>query len=272
MMIYGPPGVGKTSTALVTIAEFQRNGAVCALADAENKFDQAWASKLGVNVDELMVGQFDTSEDMLDWIRAIASIADVIVIDSITGLASKGMLYNSKNQLKDLEEDTMALQARLMFKYFRTTHPTIAKNKNTVILISQVYDTMDQYNPRKAAGGNAPQFFNLLNLSISRSKIKDEDLKDEAYTIKYTCEKGSYTGAPKYKSSVETVFFLDRGFDRDYEIVARAKELGLFGDSTAKTVYTDTDGNIHEFRGSKTTRILEWMKEQNLIEDLRKQI
>lgn len=173
--IYGPESSGKTTIAIHTIAEAQKAGGICAIIDAEHAFDAAYARKLGVNVDELLISQPDYGEQALEIAeRLILSGAlDVVVIDSVAALVPKGELEG------EMGESKMGLQARLMSQAMRKLTAAISRTNCTCIFINQLREKIGVMfgNPETTTGGNALKFYASVRLDIRKSSaIKDGDV------------------------------------------------------------------------------------------------
>lgn len=173
--IYGPESSGKTTIAIHTIAEAQKAGGICAIIDAEHAFDAAYARKLGVNVDELLISQPDYGEQALEIAeRLILSGAlDVVVVDSVAALVPKGELEG------EMGESKMGLQARLMSQAMRKLTAAISRTNCTCIFINQLREKIGVMfgNPETTTGGNALKFYASVRLDIRRStQIKDGDV------------------------------------------------------------------------------------------------
>ncbi|WP_129020109.1 MULTISPECIES: recombinase RecA [Edaphocola] len=173
--IYGPESSGKTTIAIHTVAEAQKAGGICAIIDAEHAFDAAYARKLGVNVDELLISQPDYGEQALEIAeRLILSGAlDVVVIDSVAALVPKGELEG------EMGESKMGLQARLMSQAMRKLTAAISRTNCTCIFINQLREKIGVMfgNPETTTGGNALKFYASVRLDIRRSTaIKDGDV------------------------------------------------------------------------------------------------
>src|SRR5690606_16081473 len=172
--IYGPESSGKTTIAIHTIAEAQKAGGICAIIDAEHAFDAAYARKLGVNVDELLIAQPDYGEQALEIAeRLILSGAlDVVVIDSVAALVPKGELEG------EMGDSKMGLQARLMSQAMRKITAAISRTQCTCIFINQLREKIGVMfgNPETTTGGNALKFYASVRLDIRKSTaIKDGD-------------------------------------------------------------------------------------------------
>lgn len=172
--IYGPESSGKTTVALHVIAEAQKTGGTAAFIDAEHALDPVYASKIGVNIDELIVSQPDTGEQALDICDALvrSGAIDVIVIDSVAALVPKAEITG------EMGESHMGLQARLMSQALRKITAIVNKSKTAVIFINQLRMKIGVMfgNPETTTGGNALKFYASLRLDIRKGEaIKQGD-------------------------------------------------------------------------------------------------
>lgn len=172
--IYGPESSGKTTVALHVIAEAQKTGGTAAFIDAEHALDPVYASKIGVNIEELIVSQPDTGEQALDICDALvrSGAIDVIVIDSVAALVPKAEITG------EMGESHMGLQARLMSQALRKITAIVNKSKTAVIFINQLRMKIGVMfgNPETTTGGNALKFYASLRLDIRKGEaIKQGD-------------------------------------------------------------------------------------------------
>jgi recombination protein RecA len=172
--IYGPESSGKTTLAIQAIANCQRTGGIAAFIDAEHAFDKAYAEKLGVNVNELLISQPDDGEQALDITEHLirSGAIDIIVIDSVAALVPRGELEG------EMGESKMGLQARLMSQALRKLTGTISKTGCCCIFINQLREKIGVMfgNPETTTGGNALKFYASVRLDIRRiGQIKEGD-------------------------------------------------------------------------------------------------
>jgi len=172
--IYGPESSGKTTLCLQIVAEAQKTGGVGAFIDAEHALDLAYARRVGVNVDDLLVAQPDTGEQALDIadILVRSGAIDVIVVDSVAALVPQAEL---NGEMGDVQP---GLQARLMSKALRKLTSSINKSRTTVIFTNQIRMKIGVMfgNPETTSGGNALKFYASVRLDIRRiGAIKDSD-------------------------------------------------------------------------------------------------
>ncbi|TGL40843.1 recombinase RecA [Leptospira perdikensis] len=170
--IYGPESSGKTTLTLSAIAETQKKGGIAAFIDAEHALDPAYAKKLGVNVDDLLVAQPDNGEEALEICESLvrSNAIDLIVIDSVAALVPKAEIEG------DMGDSHMGLQARLMSQALRKLTGTISKSNTTVIFINQIRMKIGVMfgSPETTTGGNALKFYASIRLDIRRIETLKE--------------------------------------------------------------------------------------------------
>ncbi len=170
--VFGPEASGKTSLALHAVAEAQKLGGIAAFVDAEHALDVAYARRLGVNCDELLVSQPDTGEQALEIADMLvrSGAIDIMVIDSVAALVPRAEIEG------DMGDSHMGLQARLMSQALRKLTAAINKSKACVIFINQIRMKIGVVfgNPETTTGGNALKFYSSVRLDIRRiGAIKD---------------------------------------------------------------------------------------------------
>lgn len=182
--IYGPESSGKTTLALHAIAEIQKQGGTAAFIDAEHALDPAYARRLGVDTDNLLVSQPDNGEQALDIAETLvrSSAVDVVVVDSVAALVPQAEIDG------DMGDSHMGLQARLMSQALRKLTAIISKSHTTVIFINQIRMKIGVMfgNPETTTGGNALKFYASVRVDIRRTgQIKSgEDIMGNRTKIK----------------------------------------------------------------------------------------
>ncbi len=172
--VYGPESSGKTTLALQVIAEAQKQGGTCAFVDAEHALDPAYAKKLGVNVDDLLISQPDAGEQALEIADTLvrSGALDVLVVDSVAALVPRAELEG------EMGDSHMGLHARLMSQALRKLTSSISKSRTLVIFINQIRMKIGVMfgNPETTTGGNALKFYASVRLDIRRiGAIKDKE-------------------------------------------------------------------------------------------------
>ncbi len=172
--IYGPESSGKTTLALHVVAEAQKTGGTCAFVDAEHALDPIYATKLGVDIDELLISQPDGGEQALEITDTLvrSGAVDVLVIDSVAALVPRAELEG------EMGDTHVGLQARLMSQALRKLTASVARSNTLVIFINQIRMKIGVMfgNPETTTGGNALKFYSSVRLEIRRiGAIKDHD-------------------------------------------------------------------------------------------------
>jgi recombination protein RecA len=170
--IFGPEASGKTTLALQVIAEAQRMGGLAAFVDAEHALDAAYARKLGVDIDNLLVSQPDNGEQALEIVEVIirSGSVDVVVVDSVAALVPRAEIEG------EMGEAQMGLQARLMSQALRKLTGVVSKSKTALIFINQLREKIGVMfgNPETTTGGRALKFYASVRIDIRRiGAIKD---------------------------------------------------------------------------------------------------
>lgn len=172
--IFGPESSGKTTLALHTIAESQKAGGICAFVDAEHALDLTYATKLGVNADDLVVSQPDTGEQALEIVDILvrSGATDVIIVDSVAALTPRAEIEG------EMGDSHMGLQARLLSQALRKITASVSRTKCMVVFINQIRMKIGVMfgNPETTTGGNALKFYSSVRLDIRRiGAIKEKD-------------------------------------------------------------------------------------------------
>jgi recombination protein RecA len=266
--IYGPESSGKTTLATHIIAEAQKKGGICAFIDAEHAFDSAYAQKLGVDIDNLLISQPDYGEQALEIAdRLILSGAlDVVVIDSVAALVPKSELEG------EMGDSKMGLHARLMSQALRKLTATISKTNSCCIFINQLREKIGVMfgNPETTTGGNALKFYASVRLDIRRmTQIKDGD-EIIGNHIKVKVVKNKV--APPFRQAEFDIIY-GEGISKVGEIIDMGVELGIVqksgswfsynsdklgqGRESVKQLLIDNPGMANEIEGKIREKIKE---------------
>jgi recombination protein RecA len=230
--IFGPESSGKTTLALQIIAEAQKKGGMAAFVDAEHALDAAYAKKLGVDLDNLLVSQPDNGEQALEIVEVIirSNSVDVVVVDSVAALVPRAEIEG------EMGEAQMGLQARLMSQALRKLTGAVSKSKASLIFINQLREKIGVMfgNPETTTGGRALKFYSSVRVDIRRiGAIKDgEDVVGNRTRVKIVKNKM----APPFREAEFDVMY-GEGVSREGDLIDIAVEHKIIEKSGAWFAY-----------------------------------
>ena len=234
--IYGPESSGKTTLALHAVAQAQKNGGIAAFVDAEHALDVAYAKRLGVDCDELLISQPDTGEQALEIADMLVRSGgiDIVVIDSVAALVPRAEIEG------EMGDSHMGLQARLMSQALRKLAGTIGKTNTTIIFINQIRMKIGVVygNPETTTGGNALKFYASMRLEIRRAAPIKEGQEIIGNRTKVKVVKNKL--APPFKN-VEFDLMYGEGISRTGDLLDMGAELEI----------VDKSGSWYSFEGER---------------------
>lgn len=232
--IYGPESSGKTTVALHMVAEVQKRGGVAGFIDAEHALDPVYASRIGVDIDNLYISQPDNGEQAMEITETLvrSGAVDIIIVDSVAALVPKAEIDG------DMGDSHVGLQARLMSQALRKLTAVISKSNCIVIFINQLREKIGVMfgNPETTTGGRALKFYSSIRLDVR----KGEALKQAGEVI------GNHTRikvvknkiAPPFKEAEFDIMF-GQGISREGDIIDLAANIGVINKSGAWYAYND---------------------------------
>lgn len=232
--IYGPESSGKTTLTLHAIAEIQKQGGTAAFIDAEHALDPAYAKRLGVDVDNLLISQPDNGEQALEITETLvrSNAVDLIVVDSVAALVPRAEIEG------DMGDSHMGLQARLMSQALRKLAGVINRSKATVIFINQIRMKIGVMfgNPETTTGGNALKFYASVRMDIRRTgQIKQgEDIIGNRTRVKIVKNKI----APPFRQAEFDIMY-NQGISKSGDVIDLAVANGIVEKAGAWYAYKD---------------------------------
>jgi recombination protein RecA len=236
--IYGPESSGKSTLALHTVAEAQKDGGICAFIDAEHAMDPVYAGKLGVKLDELLISQPDNGEQALEIVESLVRSGklDVIVIDSVAALTPRDEIEG------EMGAHHVGKQARLMSQALRKLTGIVAKSKTVVIFINQIRMQVGVMfgNPETTPGGKALKFYTSVRLDIRRiAQIKKGDeVVGGRHRVKVVKNK---VASPFRTTEFDLIY--GEGISSEGELLALGEKFNMVAKAGASYSYTPPGGD-----------------------------
>ncbi|TLP96065.1 recombinase RecA [Nesterenkonia salmonea] len=220
--IYGPESSGKTTVALHAVANAQKAGGIAAFIDAEHALDPAYAERLGVNTDELLVSQPDTGEQALEIMDMLISSGslDIVVIDSVAALVPRAEIEG------EMGDSHVGLQARLMSQALRKITGRLAQTKTTAVFINQLREKVGVFfgSPETTSGGKALKFYASIRVDVRRIETLKEGVNAVGNRTRAKIVKNKM--APPFKQAEFDILY-GEGISREGGLIDVGVENGL---------------------------------------------
>ena len=260
--VYGPESSGKTTLAQHIVAEVQKMGGIAAFVDAEHALDPEYATKIGVNVKEMLLSQPDSGEQALEIVETLvrSNAVDVIVVDSVAALVPQKEIEG------DMGDQHMGLQARLMSQALRKLTAIISKTKTVVIFINQIRNKIGVFfgNPETTTGGNALKFYCSVRIEVRRAaQIKQGD-KIIGNRVKVKVVKNKV--AAPFKTCEFDIMY-NEGISIAGDLVDLGSELGVIKKSGNSYSFGDLKLGLGREAAKKTIK-----GDKKLVEEIRKAV
>ena len=232
--IFGPESSGKTTLALQMVAEAQALGGVAAFIDAEHALDPTYASRIGVDIDDILISQPDTGEQGLEICDMLvrSGAVDIIVIDSVAALVPRAEIEG------EMGDTTVGLQARLMSQALRKLAGSLAKSKTTCVFINQLREKIGVMfgSPETTTGGRALKFFSTVRIDIRRIESIKQDGEFMGNRVRAKIVKNKV--APPFRSAEFDLMF-GEGISREGSILDLGVETKVVKKSGSWFTYGD---------------------------------
>lgn len=255
--IYGAEASGKTTVALHTIAQAQKNGGVAAFIDAEHALDPSWAKRIGVDLEALLVSQPGYGEEGLRIAEMLikSNAVDIVVIDSVAALVPKNEIQDS-----EIGDTKVGLQARLMSQALRILNPVVNKSKTCLVFINQIRQKIGVMygDPNTTTGGLALKFYASVRMEAKRvTHVKDGDETIGAET-RVRVVKNKI--APPFRNAEFEILY-DRGIDFEGDVIKLALEDEVVEKSGAHFSYKD------QRLGQGKEKAVQFLRENHAVRD-----
>ena len=231
--IFGPESSGKTTLALTIAANAQRAGGTAAFIDAEHAFDAAYAQKLGINLDNLLVSQPGCGEEALNIAEVLvrSNAVDIIVVDTVAALVPKAEIEG------EMGDSHVGLQARLMSQALRKLTAIINQSKTCCIFINQIREKIGVMfgNPETTPGGRALKFYSSVRLDVRRIE-SFKNAQGQVFGNRVRVKVVKNKMAPPFRSGEFDIYF-DEGISREGTIIDVGVEHGIVEKKGAWFVY-----------------------------------